>query len=1060
MALEKTIVPISFSQGIDSKTDPKQVQGKMLELENIRFISPLEYKKRNGHALLGQAGSAGSAIASYLDECVAFDGINVRSLAQSTDAFTNKGQALSLEVDALQVVNNGFIQSNMDASFHAAGLKTFVWEDSRGGVRYSVIDAQTSQVIVSDTVLFSSGSRPKVLSLGNYVIMTYYNGTNALTYKHFAINNPQSLSSAIDLGTDINTSTPNYDIGIIGSRLFFTYNTSDGGGSIAVNYMDANLNIATQYEEASVAASICITLFSDSFENAWIAFYDGSKVKMFVVDYSLESVCAATDMATVANVRNITGIMTTDIVSTAGVAALLYESSAALTYNYFVTKVSVSRATFTLTPGSPSILIRSVGLGCKAFSYNGTQYVGLAYQSSLQPTYFVITLAGLIVAKCVSLNAGGLTTKSILPQACFINETSVQIAWGKKDSLDSESGNLFSSTGVVGITLNFLSQNTYIHTTAAQNLMISGGFPLMYDAVSVVEHGFHLFPESSTITQATTTGGIQAGTFEYSVVYEWKDNQGNIHQSAPSIPQSVVVPTGGTKTFTADVTDTSFTLASVSSLANLFVGQLITGTGIPANTFITAFPSGTTITMSNAATATNSSVTISTVYTNRVTVAIPTLRVTAKQSPRAAVILSVYRTQSNGNVFYKVTSITSPTVNSTTQDTVSFTDNTPDYNLNGNELLYTTGGVVENISAPACSLITNFKDYVVAIPSETDNEYWISKEVVSGSPVEFTDLFVKQVSPLGGKITGAWEMDEKLLLFKRNCIFITAGDGPNDTGQQDSLSKPQLVTTDAGCINQRSIVTMPSGVMFQSKKGMYLLDRSLGATYIGAEVEAYNDLEITSAQLIPDTNEVRFTTSTGTRLVYDYFMKQWAIDSKLNIIDSCLFENQFTYIDPVGKVWIETPGQYLDGAAPIKIKARTSWLSFAGLQGFQRIYQIMILGEYKSLHKLIVSVAYNFNPNPTQQTYINAGTDLQPQAYGVISPYGGDSNDEANVYGGAYPLYQYRVNMDIQKCEAIQFILEEVPLSTYGEGLSLSGFTTLVGIKKGLYKIPANRQVA
>ncbi len=1054
MPLQKNIIPISFEQGIESKSDPKQViPGKMLELENCLFIKSKQYVKRNGYENLGSSGTTGSACASYLDELVTFDGLNVKSLAQSLDSFTSKGQALSLEVESLSVIANGYTQSAMDGAFHSYGLKTFVWEDSRGGVRYSVIDSETSQVIVNDTVVDASGVRPKVFTLGNYVIITYYE-TN-LRYRAFAVNAPQTLSTEADLASDVNVTDPNYDATVIGARLFFAYNASTMGGAIKVGYVDSNLNITTAVAEASVAASVCITIFGDSYENAWVAFYNGTKVRAFVFDYSLGSVAVATDVDTIANIRNITGIMTSETSSTVGTATLFYESSATLTYNYFVTKCAVARSTGTLTPGTPAVFMRSVGLGSKAFDYNGTQYVGLAYQSTLQPTYFVVTLAGLIVAKCVAMNAGGLTTKSILPEVSFVDSDTVQIAWGKKNSLEVESGTLFSSVGVVGISLNFLSTNTYLRATAANDLHITGGFLSMYDAVSTVEHNFHLFPEAFTNVGALTTGGIQAGTFQYCVVYEWKDNQGNIHQSAPSVAQTVVVPAGTAKTFTANTTSGSVTLTSVSSLTDLFVGQLITGTGIPASTYITAFPSGSTITMSNAATATNSGVTISTIYTNKNTLTIPTLRVTAKQSPRAPVVIGVYRTQANLETFYRVSSISSPTFNSTTADTVSFVDTVPDLYLTGNELLYTTGGVVENIAAPSCALITNYKNKLVVIPSETKNEYWISKEIIPGVPASFTDLFVKSINAFGGKETAVAQMDEKLIFFKRNCIMYTAGDGPDDTGARDDLDQPQLITTDVGCQNPRSVVIMPQGLMFQSTKGIYLLDRSLNASYIGADVEAYNNLEITSAQLITDTNQVRFTSATGTCLMYDYYFGQWSTFTNHKAVDSCIFENQFTYLDEDGNVWKETPGQYLDGAQPYKIKIRTSWLQFAGLQGFQRIYQMMILGDYKSLHKLICSIAYDFNPNPIQQTYINAGEDLQPLAYGVSSPYGADE-----VYGGEFPLYQYRVDMDRQKCQAIQFILEEVPLPEYGESLSLSGFTTLVGVKQGLYKIPAIRQVA
>lgn len=64
-------------------------------------------------------------------------------------------------------------------------------------------------------------------------------------------------------------------------------------------------------------------------------------------------------------------------------------------------------------------------------------------------------------------------------------------------------------------------------------------------------------------------------------------------------------------TFTANTTSSSPTLASVSSFTNVTVGALVSGTGIPAGTWIKAFDSGSsTITLSANATATNTGTTI------------------------------------------------------------------------------------------------------------------------------------------------------------------------------------------------------------------------------------------------------------------------------------------------------------------------------------------------------------------------------------------------------------------------------------------------------------------
>lgn len=63
-------------------------------------------------------------------------------------------------------------------------------------------------------------------------------------------------------------------------------------------------------------------------------------------------------------------------------------------------------------------------------------------------------------------------------------------------------------------------------------------------------------------------------------------------------------------TFTADTTNTSPILTNVSSTSTVYVGQALSGTGIPAGTRVSSIDSATQITMSANATATNATVTI------------------------------------------------------------------------------------------------------------------------------------------------------------------------------------------------------------------------------------------------------------------------------------------------------------------------------------------------------------------------------------------------------------------------------------------------------------------
>jgi hypothetical protein len=1059
--LQKQSISLAFQEGLDTKTDPKQVLfGKLLTLENGIFVSPKKITKRNGYASIGTV-TAGKALASYQDELLAFDGNNIQSLSLSQMAFQAKGQAVSVETTAKPVISNGYSQNTQDSAYHSLGFECYVWEDSRGGGRYSVKDHSTGQLIVADAVLAANAQRTKVFALGNRFLFTYYNGTN-LQYKVCSVAALSTLSAATDIATDVKSANPNYDAARIGARVYFAYASSTGTNSITVKFIDSNLSVSADFNKATEVASSCITVLGDGNSNVWVGYHNGTKVKSFVVSYALVSVMAVTDVETVGNIRNITGVCYETSSSVASKVVFIYEVTATNDYDHNLRQNTMSLSSGTGTAGTAAVFIRSVGLATKAFTYNSQFYVTGVYGSSLQPTYFLLSvfsgssIVSNIVAKIASQVSGGHTTRALLPEVNAIDNTFL-CALLQKQQLDVQSGVIFATANVIGVTLDFSSTNTFLRATLAKNLHVTGGFLSMYDGVSVTEHGFHVYPEqAATPTTATTGGGIGAGTFQYCFIYEWTDNQGNIHRSAPSVPQTVVTTAGTGVTPTVTTATGSTTLTAVSSLTGLVVGQHITGTGIPANTYIQSIGAVNTLVMTNAATA-NGSVTMTTTDTNKVTWLIPSLRLTGKRQTqsRSDVVLVTYRTQTASTIFYRVTSVASPTINDPTADTVSFADTVPDFYLNGNELLYTTGGVIENIPPPACSLIANYKNRIVVVPSENRLSYWISKEYVPGSPVEFSDLFVKAIDAFGGDVTAVAQMDEKLILWKGSCIYVTTGEGPNDTGTTDDLGRPQLVNTDSGCINARSVARIPNGLMYQSGKGMYLLDRSLSASYIGAPVEAYNDLTITSAVLVPNTNQVRFTTAEGTCLVYDYFFNQWSVFTNHLAADATTFQDLFCYITPGGVTYQETPGTFVDGSAFIKLKLVTSWLSFAGLQGFQRVWQLLLLGEYLSNHRLIVTAAYDFNPTPLQQTYIDAGTLLDNTTYGEDTPYGAGT-----PYGGNFPLYQFRVFMTRQKCEAIQIGIEEAQTDNYGEGLSLSALNFLVGMKSQTYKVNPSRSFA
>jgi hypothetical protein len=514
----------------------------------------------------------------------------------------------------------------------------------------------------------------------------------------------------------------------------------------------------------------------------------------------------------------------------------------------------------------------------------------------------------------------------------------------------------------------------------------------MYDGIDVVEHNFHLFPEDVSVSTSSSGGSISAGAYSYAVCYEWVDNQNNVHRSHPSLPK-----------------------------------------------IETDFPSGTT--------------------TGSATLIIPYLQFTDKQGTRPVQII-VYRTRSNGQLLYRISSFTAPNYNVVNGSSgyLSYTDTLNDSDLDGKPLLYSQfiagpqngeAFVLQNIAAPPAKLIQLHRNRLWVVDSTNPLQLWYSKEAEIGGPVEFTQGFVKQIDPRGGPITALATVDDKLLVLKRSHIFTVVGRGPDSTGLNNDLSDSILVTTDVGCIDPRSVVGMPIGIMFKSAKGIYLIDRSLQVQYIGSPVEAYNAESVTSATLMADVNQVRFTLGGGKTLVYDYFVQQWGVFTGQYAVDSLIWNATPVLLRANGTVLRETPNVWTDAGSPFSLKLATSWLTFANIQGFQRVRRAQILGAWKAPHDLAVDVCVDFNDTIVQSMTV---TPQAPTVYGgttqVPIVYGN------GVYGGTFQLYQWRIDLARQKNQAVKFIIRDLPTATAGEGMSLSSIAFEVGAKQGTAKVP------
>lgn len=647
-------------------------------------------------------------------------------------------------------------------------------------------------------------------------------------------------------------------------------------------------------------------------------------------------------------------------------------------------------ATRTLTQAgvlsSQSIPIRGVGLASKSFLQDSRIYMLAVYGGTFQPTYFLIDSLGNVVSKLAYSNGSGYAATQVLAAPSTVD-------------------------GVVSIAYLFKSQLVPVNkeqgVAAVAGIYALTGINLAKFTI-ITPHQY-----SSEIASALhLTGGI---LWMYDTI---KPVEHGFHVW----PENVNVTTSTTG---GSVTDQLYYYAATYEW-----------TDSQGNLHRSAPSNPVTITAAGGNTSTN-------------TIKVPTYRQTYKTTPNSARIV-LYRWSTAQQVYYQVTSITSPTLNDPTADSVTITDTLADSSILGNVILYTTGGVIENIGAPASKHSALFKSRLFLIDAEDDNLLWYSKQVIEAVPVEMSDLLTQFVPPTTGAqgSTGGMRclgaMDDKLIIFKQDAIYYITGNGPDNTGANNDFSEATFITGAVGCANPNSIVLTPVGLMFQSDKGIWLLGRDLSTKYIGAEVQSFNDFVIKSGLVIPGTTQVRFTLENNVILMYDYYYGQWATFTNVPGISATLYNGLHTYLNSSGQVRRETPNLYLDYTNPVLMSLTTAWIKLTGLQGFQRAYYMYLLSNYLTPHKLNVEIAYDYDSNTTQNVLISP-TNFSPN-WGDLALWG-----SGDAWGGPSSVEQWRVFFNKQKCEAIQLSISEQYDSTKGApagaGLTFSGISVLIGAK-------------
>lgn len=1115
MSLNKQPVAINFARGLDTKSDPYQVSiGNFLDLENSVFTTTGRLTKRNGFTNRTKLPTNVQTTLTTLNDSLVATGSDLFSYTEDINEWINQGPVQPVRLDVQPLVRVSTSQQSPDSAISSSGLICLAYVDN-GLAYYQISDSDTGQQVVKRTTLPTTATNPRVFLLGVYFIITFMEtvtGTPHLQYIAIPTMNPSMPSASTTISADVSSLTAGYDGYSSENFLFLVW---DGAASVNIAFLASSLGVSPTVVVDAVNTADLVSVTVDSTNaTVWASYWDMSTMNGYVAGFSfiLSPLVTPTQIITTTVISEITSL------ATLGVLHVYYETVNNYSYtdaagddirSDYVSKVAVTPPVG-VGPGivsATTIILRSVGLASKAtiqyvYTLNSnplievtnstlpalgsyvlistTIYMLVAYgdehqinplDNSNQPSYFLIDDSGNIYMRLAYSNGGGYAASQVLPNILAIG-TSYYVPYLVADFLaavnkgtnlpaGTPSNAIYTQYGVNLATFEINRQGQY-SSEIASALHLTGGQLWEYDGVKPVEHGFHVWPENIMGTTSSTTH----------------------------------TPTGNTLLGSNVIT-------VVSSTVGVGIGSTVTGTGIPANQVVTG-TTPTTITFGPlVATATGTTTTFTIIgqltaqeyfyvftyeWTDNAgnlhrsapsipftitsagagvnTLDVPTDRLTYKQpffpptNPLVTNPIRIvgYRWSTAQEVYYQFTSLTTPYLNDTTIDSLVIVDGKSDAQILGNTILYTTGGVVEDIAAPASIASALFNNRLWLVDAEDQNLLWYSKQVIEAVPVEMSDLLTLYVAPTTGAqgstgpITAIAPMDDKLIIFKKDAIYYINGTGPDNTGANSTYSDPVFVTSTVGCANPNSIVLMKDGLMFQSDKGIWILGRGLDTEYIGFPVEEFNSNVVKSATAIPGTNQVRFVLDDNTTLMYDYFVQQWGTHTNIAAISATLWQGLHTYLNTYGQIFQETQNMFLDGSEPVLMSLTTSWVNIAGLQGFERFYAANLLGTYFTPFKLNVELAYNYNPSPVQSVIVTPDNQTlnwgQEALWGTGGSWGNDfdQSGQANVFTA-------RVFPKHQKCESFQVSIQEIYDPSFsqpaGQGLSLSGLLLLVGMKRG-----------
>ena len=960
--LEKTLVHMDLSKGLNERDRPETSDHTTLltRVENLDQNQGGAWLKRAGSTNLG-ALSNGFAytparVLRLRDGLGMVDGnSNFYQYQESIGKFVQRGTVPEFSVQSDQIVSSGasvlpVIYSSGSSSLfhfvlHNAGLNVNATINS---VILSVYDRQSGSTVAQydlSKVGASAGpvQSPAAVFVDNrYIHVSYATGVAAVGCLGFVIDTQaviidQGLVSPVTLLAGSGTLVKDMEPGV--GRSFIA--TQSAAGVMTVCYM-TNAGTVVSVASPSAAAAPPVFRLAYNFNNGRLWWISTGTVG------ALNGTTLAVVVAEASHTVSLTGVT----LFTIGVSAADNLRMATETPRTFgginVTTVKLYKAT---AAGGTTLGLESTldgwRIGSAPFDVNAVGYVNLYKESSysLVPTVVVPTDSAQHGEPTIGPGTYNSCRLSATVEPFLAIRNGSPNGFIKIAATDSTLPTEFSigvavQTNARGYSYSVYALNTRTNfacqTFAGVNYFSGGVHCAFGGGDQVVEVGFLDIPRLNAVVSAVA--GVTNGAYKYVLQYRYTDETGAVTWSRTS-PVEPASPALLQVNMTASA-------PSVSSKDQRF--------GLGAQT-------------------------------------------------SARISLEMYRTKAGGTQYYLCASSSAGTPFSglATQVLVlgsgrlyTVTDNMSDTVLASQPLLFRQPGTpnsgLDRYPPPAGNVLCQHRDRLFTVDA-SGTRVCYSSFFVDGETAWYNPAFSFFVHGGSGRITAMTSMDGRLFIFKRDGIWVVDGDGPGEGGViGNEFSPPQRLASEYGCVDHRSVVVTPDGIMYRSLRGIEQIDRGLRVKWLGERVfVTANNYPSTLASFVDTYGRVHFVCAQsfaatpalqanvlGVELVYDMTCDSWS--AYYTASGACLKDGVMANLYQKGEVscyagaisctysnyssGLDSDGTYTNY---VKTTLETGWIR-TGQQARQRISEAFLLAKKLSNHAIRISAAYDFVDTYTQ----------------------------------------------------------------------------------------------